>query len=131
MMMRRTTLFVAAVAAYTLLGMALAPATKLLDKDADWAGPMEANLYKRPGDGDGRDIVHYGVGHLLSDTNRYLIIIDSIRPRRGAGRENDRRKGVRLPVIRVDIETGTVTFNGRRCRPEQMQEDAKPESPVR
>jgi len=49
----------------------------------------------------------------MSDADRYVIVIDSIRPRR----ENDRRKGVRLPVIRVDIETGTVTFNGRRCRP--------------
>jgi hypothetical protein len=119
MMMRRIALLVAAAAAYTLLGMALASAAKLVDQDADWAGPMEANLYECPGDGDGRDIVHYGVGHLLSDTNRYLIVIDSIRPRRGAGKENDRRKGVRLPVIRVDIETGTVTFNGRRCRPKQ------------
>ena len=114
MLMRRITLFVAAVAAYTLLGMTLASATKLLDQDADWAGPMEANPYKCPGDGDGRDIVHYGVGHLLSDTNRYLIVIDSIRPRN----VQDRRKGVRLPVIRVDIETGTVTFNGNRCRPD-------------
>ncbi len=115
MMMRRITLFVAAAAAYTLLGMALASATKLVDKDADWAGPVEATRYKCPG--DDMDDVSYGVGHLLSDTNRYVVVIDSLRPRRGAGRENDRRKGVRLPVIRVDIETGTVTFNGRRCRP--------------
>ncbi len=46
-MMRRITLFVAAVAAYTLLGMALASATKLVDKDADWAGPVEATRLQK------------------------------------------------------------------------------------
>jgi hypothetical protein len=113
--MRRITL-VAAVAAYTLLGMALASATTLIDKDADWAGPWEVARYKCPG--DVFDDVSYGVGHLLSDTDRYMIVIDSVRPRRGAGRENDRRKGVRLPVIRLDMETKTLTFNGKRCRPD-------------
>jgi hypothetical protein len=111
-MMRRITLFVAALAAYTLLGMALASATKLVDKDADWTG--EATPYKCPG--DDLDEVSYGVGHLLSDTDRYVIVIDSIRPRIGPGGRENRRKGVRLPVIRVDVETGTVTFNGKRCR---------------
>jgi hypothetical protein len=104
-------------AAYTLLGMAPASAANLIDQDADWAGTMETFHYKCPGDDDGLDIVSYGVGHLMSDTNRYIILVDSIRPRRGMGKKNDRRKGVRLPVIRVDIETDTVTFNGRRCRP--------------
>jgi hypothetical protein len=119
MMMRRITLFVAAVAAYTLLGMAFVSAAKLNDKpakltdeNADWAGPMETTHYKCPG--DVFDDVSYGHGHFMSDADRYVIVIDSIRPRR----ENDRRKGVRLPVIRVDVETGTVTFNGRRCRPD-------------
>ena len=117
--MRRITLFVAAVAAYTLLGIALASATKLLDPDADWAGTMEVNHYVCPG-GD-LDDVSFGEFHLLSDTNRFIIVIDSIMPRRGQdGKENRRssvnRKAARLPVIRVDIETGTVTYNGKRCR---------------
>jgi len=129
MMMRRITLFVAAVAAYTLLGMALAAATNdpdsrvgTNDQDADWSGtiPSELNHYVCPGD-DSVDGVSFGRFHLLSDTNRFIIVIDSIMPRRGQdGKENRRssvnRKAARLPVIRVDIETGTVTYNGKRCR---------------
>src|SRR5215471_4229895 len=103
--MRRITLLVAAVAAYTLLGMALASATILVDKDADWA-PVETTHYKCPG--DDMDDVRYGAVKLLSDTGRRVIVIASL----------NYRKGVRLPVIRVDTETGTVTFNGRRCRPD-------------
>ena len=68
---------------------------------------METTHYKCPG--DVLDDVSYGHGHFMSDADRYVIVIDSIR--------SWRRKGVRLPVIRVDIETGTVTFNGKRCRP--------------
>src|SRR5262249_5040894 len=94
MMMRRITLFVAALAAYTLLGMAFVSAAKLNDKaakltdeNADWAGPMETTHYKCPG--DVFDDVSYGHGHFMSDADRYVIVIDSIRRRR----ENDRRKG--------------------------------------
>jgi len=76
-MMRRITLLVIAVAAYTLLEMALASATTLVDKDADWA-PVETTRYKCPG--DDMDDVSYGAIRLLTDTNRYVIVIDSLRP---------------------------------------------------
>jgi hypothetical protein len=108
-------IFVAAVAAYTLLGMAtVTSATKLSDRDADWVGEMELTPYKCPG--DDFDDVSYGVFHLLSDTNRHVIVIDSINPRRkrkGIGMPGE---GARRPVIRLDMETETITFNGKRCR---------------
>jgi hypothetical protein len=54
------------------------------------------------------DSVHIANVHALSDTNRYIISVDFLRKRY--------REGVRMPIIRFDTETQTLTVNGKRCR---------------
>ena len=93
-----------------------ASATTLIDPDTDWAPPIKLAPYKCPGDSRGWDAVQFGISHLLSDANRYVIVIDSINPRTGPDGKENRRGGAR-PVIGLDMKTGVVTFNGKRCKP--------------
>ena len=60
------------------------------------------------GKSDETDEINLNVEHLLSDLARHTITIDV------ALRQS--RNGKRYPVIRYDMETGKLTYNGKRCR---------------